>query len=507
MDSFIEFRGITKNFGGVHALRDVSLSIARGQVHALMGENGAGKSTLGKVLAGIHRPDAGELRIDGRPCVFRSPRDAAQAGVGMVHQELAFCPDLSIAENLSLGRYPRRCGVLVNRREMHRRAAEALARIGARLDVRAPMSSLSTAQEQLVQIAAAVGPGSRIIIFDEPTSSLSEDDAQRLFERIDQLRAAGITIVYVSHRMPEIFRLCDRISVLRDGAHVQTLDRAQTSPDELVRLMIGRELSAFLPPRRATAAGAPRLEVAGLTSPGKFRDVSFAVRSGEIVGLAGLVGAGRSEVATAIFGLDAAARGNVRVDGQALPLGRPRAALRAGIGFVPEDRKRQGLILPMSVTANFSLVILKQLRRFGLLSRRREAQAAGAAFARFAVKTPSLDAPAMNLSGGNQQKIVLAKWLARELRVLIVDEPTRGVDVGAKAAIHTLLVELAAAGLAILLISSELPEITGLADRILVLRDGRLSGEMPGAPRERDPRSEAAHAEELMRQMSGVAAR
>lgn len=504
MPAAVEFRSISKSFGGVTALRDVSLMIEASRVHALVGENGAGKSTLGKILAGIHRPDSGRLLLDGHVRAFRGPHDAARAGIGMVHQELAGCPDLSIAENLALGRYPRGALGWIDRPRMHRQAERALDQIGVQLDVRAMMSSLSTAQEQLVQIAAAVAAGGRIIVFDEPTSSLSEADAQRLLERIDQLRAAGITIVYVSHRMPEIFRLADRISVLRDGRHIETLRRDQTSPAELVKLMIGREFSSFLPARRDAAPGPPRLEIERLSSPKRFADISLTVRAGEIVGLAGLVGAGRSEIAAAVFGLDASARGTVRVDGTPLRLGAPRAALRAGIGFVPEDRKRQGLILPMSVRANFSLVILDRLRRFGLLSRRRERQAAREALERLDVRTPTLETPAQNLSGGNQQKLVIAKWLARDLRVLIVDEPTRGVDVAAKAAIHQLLVDLAAQGLAILLISSELPELIGLADRLLVLRDGRLVDELPGLGRARDPDAEASHSARVMASMSGA---
>ena len=328
---FIEFRGITKTFGGVTALRDVTLALARGECHGLMGENGAGKSTLGKVLAGIHAPDAGELLIDGTPHRFASPRDAMAAGVAMVHQELAFCPELSVAENLCMGRYPRRAGgLLLDRPVMNRRAEQLLARIGMTLDVRRPMRELSTAQEQLVQIAAAVGTDPRVLIFDEPTSSLSEPEAQHLFTLIEALRAQGMTLVYVSHRMPELFRLCDQISVLRDGGYVGTLGREEMTQDAVVRMMIGRSVEEYFPHHGDAAEGEIVLKVSGLSSPGRFRDVSFDVRAGEIVGFAGLVGAGRSEVAKAIFGLDGQATGEVELAGQKLSLGSVREAMRAG---------------------------------------------------------------------------------------------------------------------------------------------------------------------------------
>ena len=491
----VEFRSITKAFLGVRALADVSFAIARGECHAVMGENGAGKSTLGKILAGIHRPDAGEICIDGKVCHFHSPRDAARQGVGMVHQELAFCPDLSVAENLSLGQYPRRFGVFADRRDMKERAERLLAEIGVTLAVRLPMRELTTGQEQMVQIAAAVGTGARILVFDEPTSSLSERESRRLFALIGKLRERGVTMIYVSHRLPEVMELCDRISVLRDGAYVGTLARQDASRDAVVRLMIGRSLTETSPAYLSATPGAVRLRVQDLASPGRFEKVTFAVRAGEIVGLAGLVGAGRSEVAQAIFGLDRRATGTVELDGEPIRLGRVRETLRRGIGLVPEDRKRQGLIPLLSCQANFSLVILDQLRRWGLLDRAREGREARALFERLRVKTSALSAAVATLSGGNQQKVVMAKWLARPLKVLIVDEPTRGVDVGAKATLHQLLDDLARQGLAILLISSELPEVLSLSARIVVMRAGRIAGELP---------REQASQESLMRLMAGA---
>ncbi len=491
----IEFRGITKRFGGVTALDGVSLSIERGECHALIGENGAGKSTLGKVLAGIHRPDGGQVVVNGEPRAFASPRDAARAGIGMVHQELAFCPDLSVAENLNLGRYPRRLGLFLKSGEMIGRAEALLGQIGVELDVRRPLRELATAQEQLVQIAAAVGTGAQILVFDEPTSSLSDTEVQRLFALIEELRRRGVTMIYVSHRMAEVLRLADRISVLRDGRYVGTVARAEASETRLVQMMIGRPLAEYFPQHLGAAPGRELLRVEHLSSPGKFADVSLHVRAGEIVGLAGLVGSGRSEVARAVFGLDRAATGRLHVDGWAVPLGRVRRSLRSGIGLVPEDRKRQGLVLLMSVRHNFSLAILDVLRRWLFLNHRGERRAAEGLFARLDVRAPSLEAAVATLSGGNQQKVVLAKWLARKLKVLIVDEPTRGVDVGAKAAIHGLIDELARQGVGILLISSELPEVVNLSTRVLVMRAGRLVGEVP--------RAEATQ-ERLLRLMAGV---
>ncbi|HYO11249.1 MAG TPA: sugar ABC transporter ATP-binding protein [Tepidisphaeraceae bacterium] len=492
---FIEYQNITKTFAGVTALDRVSLSIERGECHALMGENGAGKSTLGKILAGIYRADDGVVRIDGRPVSFRSPRDANKRGVGMVHQELAFCPDLSVAENLCMGQYPRRFG-LVSRRDMRARAAELLDQIGVPLDVRQPMRALSTAQEQLVQIASAVGTGARILIFDEPTSSLSEPEAQRLFELIEKLKSRGVTMIYVSHRMPEVFRLCDRLSVLRDGRYVGTLTRAQASEDAVVRLMIGRSLDQYFPQHLHAQPRQTILRVENLASAGKFRGVSFDLRAGEIVGFAGLVGSGRSEVCKAIFGLDKFATGKVTLDGRPLPLGRVRQAMRRGVGLVPEDRKRQGLVLMMSGRQNASLAMLDRLKRLlGLLDYRAEKKLAITYFEQLRVKTPSLRTPVAALSGGNQQKIALAKWLARDCKVLIVDEPTRGVDVGAKAAIHQIIDDLASRGIAIILISSELPEVINLATRVLVMRHGRIAGEVARAQ---------ATQERLLRMMAGV---
>lgn len=528
----VSFQGITKRFPGVLALDDVSIDVAAGSCHALCGENGAGKSTLGKILAGVHPADSGRIIIQGEPAHLGSPHDAMAAGIGMVHQELAFCDNLSVAENLCLGTLPSRAG-LVQRSEMRRRAAAMLAEIGARLDVRRPLGALNLAQQQLVQIAAAVGGGARIIVFDEPTSSLSHVESDRLYDLIGRLQDRGVTCIYVSHRMPEIFRLCDTVSVLRDGRHVGTRPVVELSESELVRMMIGRALDPHgtsSPARRIDAARSPDgvsgaaagietdscaerergdaarvspndrprtlLRVERISSPGKFHDVSFSLHAGEVIGLAGLMGAGRSEIATALFGLDPAVRGAIYVDGRRVRVRSPREAIRLGIGLVPEDRKRQGLVLSETALHNTSLPILRRLSRFAWLRRAEERKLVGEYVDRLRVRTPSLDARVAGLSGGNQQKLVLAKWLAARSRVLILDEPTRGVDVGAKAEIHELIDRLAAQGHGILLISSELPEILRLCGRILVLRGGRVTGTVP---------RERATQDGLLRLMAGLA--
>jgi len=490
----VRFEGVTKRFPGALALSDVTLEVAAGSCHALCGENGAGKSTLGKILAGIHVPDSGTVVVHGRAVRFASPRDALAVGVGMVHQELAFCDNLSVAENLCLGALPSRRGLVV-RDAMARRAEGLLAEIGTTLDVRRRLGDLTIAQQQVVQIASAVGGGARIIVFDEPTSSLSQVEAERLYDLIERLKHRGVTCIYVSHRMPELFRLADTVSVLRDGRHVATRPVAGLSAAELVQLMIGRPLAEYLPRPGQAAPGEELLRVEGLSSPGKFADVTFSLRAGEVVGLAGLVGAGRSEVAHALFGLDPAALGRVSLRGRPVRIRSPGEAIRLGLGLVPEDRKRQGIVPSESGLHNVSLPILRRLSRFTWLHRSEERTLAREYFDRLRVRTPDLGAAVAGLSGGNQQKIVLARWLAARSRILILDEPTRGVDVGAKAEIHALIGELATQGHAILLISSELPEVLSLSERILVLRAGRIVGEV---------RREHATQDGLLRLMAGL---
>ena len=469
---------ITKRFPGVLALDRVSLEVERGSCHALLGENGAGKSTLGKILAGVHTADAGEITWGGQPLHPTSPLAARQAGIAMVHQELAFCPNLTVAENLCLGDLPRRAGWL-DRRRMKDQARALLREIETDLDVDLPINRLTTGQEQIVQIAAAVGTQAKVIVMDEPTSSLSLHESQHLFHLLDHLRQREITVLYISHRMDEIFRLCDTVTVLRDGRHIATEQIGKTNPERVIHQMIGRELSHQSLGHLDRPLAGPVLEVQNLSSPGRFKNISLTLQGGEVVGLCGLIGAGRSEVAQALFGLDNAATGIVQVNGRTLAPGRVGRALAAGLGLVPEDRKRQGLVLSMNCLANASLASLPRLTRLGFIQRQRERALVQAYIERLQVKTPALEAPIAGLSGGNQQKIALAKWLARECRVLIVDEPTRGIDIGAKAEIHRLLDELACQGLGLLVISSELPELIHLCRRVLVMREGNLVGELP----------------------------
>jgi ABC-type sugar transport system ATPase subunit len=478
--AFLSLKEITKRFPGVLALDRVSFDVERGSCHALIGENGAGKSTVGKIIAGVYTADSGEIELNGRAIHPPNPLAARHLGIAMVHQELAFCPNLSVAENLCLGDLPRRAG-WVDRRRMREQARSMLREIGAEMDVDQPIGELTTGQEQMVQIAAAVGTDAQVIIMDEPTSSLSVRESERLFDLLRHLKERRITVLYISHRMEEIFQLCDTITVLRDGRHVATENTTETTPDRVIHQMIGREVLFHEPKHLARPLGPELLRVANLNSPGKFSHISFTLRAGEVLGFAGLVGAGRSEIAQAIFGLDPLATGTVQVQGNELPLGSVGQSLGAGIGLLPEDRKRQGLVLSMNCRENGSLAALDRLSVAGFIRRRRETNLVSRYADRLRVKAPSLEAPVNGLSGGNQQKIALAKWLARECRILIIDEPTRGVDVGAKSEIHQLIDELACQGMAVLVISSELPEAMNLSRRIVVLREGRISGELPRA--------------------------
>ncbi|MBI2925599.1 MAG: sugar ABC transporter ATP-binding protein [Verrucomicrobia bacterium] len=494
--AFLSFEQITKRFPGVLALDGLSFEVERGSCHALVGENGAGKSTLGRILAGVQTADEGEIRLDGRAVQPTNPLVARQLGIAMVHQELAFCPNLTVAENLCLGDFPQRAG-WVDRARMRQQARSMLREIEANIDVDRPIGELTTGQEQIVQIAAAVGTNAQVIVMDEPTSSLSAHESEHLFGLLAHLRQRGITVLYVSHRLEEIFRLCDIVTVLRDGRHVATEPVAATNHERLIHQMVGREVVFQAPQHLNRSLGPELLRVENLTSPGKFADVSFTLRAGEVLGFAGLVGAGRSEVAQALFGLDEDATGRVFVRGQELPLHSVSAALAAGIGLLPEDRKRLGLVLTMNCRENTSLATLPRLTRAGFVRRREEVSLVARFADRLRVKTPSLETLIAALSGGNQQKIALAKWLARQCDILIVDEPTRGIDVGAKAEIHQLLDELACQGLGLLVISSELPEIMNVSRRVLVMRDGRVQGELERA---------ACTQADLMRLMAGVEA-
>jgi rhamnose transport system ATP-binding protein len=471
---------VNKSYGAVHALRDGNIALRSGEVRALMGENGAGKSTLVKVLGGVIRRDSGEMRVDGQPVDFHSPHDARDAGIAVIYQEPTLFPDLSIAENVVMGYHPLGGLKRIDRRAMHQRVQGLLDRLGVRLDPERPVRGLSIADQQIVEIAKALSFDARILIMDEPTAALSGPEVERLFNVTRTLREQGAAVLFISHRLDEVFTLCDTATVMRDGAVVHDARIADMTPDEMVRRMVGRELSTLYPKQDADV-GAPVLNVHRLTREGVFFDVSFDVRAGEIVALAGLVGAGRSEVARAIFGIDKADAGHVEVAGKRLPPGKPTAAMRTGIGFVPEDRRQQGLVMDLSIARNTALTRLSALTRIGLIRSSDEDTLAREWATRMQLKFHRLGDSVGTLSGGNQQKVVLGKWLATDPKLLIVDEPTRGIDVGTKSEVHRMLSELAGRGLAVLMISSELPEVLGMADRVYVMREGRLTGELSRA--------------------------
>ncbi|MFJ3824387.1 sugar ABC transporter ATP-binding protein [Streptomyces nodosus] len=474
----LALRDVSKSFGAVRALRNVSLELSPGEVHALAGENGAGKSTLIKTLAGVHRPDSGRLLLDGEPTVFHGPADARAAGIAVIYQEPTLFPDLSIAENIFMGRRPRRSLGRVDHRATHAATVALMRRLGVELDPERPARGLSIADQQIVEIAKALSFDARVLIMDEPTAALTGSEVDRLFGVVRTLRDQGAAVLFISHRLEEIFRICRRVTTLRDGAWISTEPLDRITEDDLVRRMVGRDLDALYPERDAEP-GRVALSVRRLTREGVFTDVSFEVRCGEIVGLAGLVGAGRTEVARAVFGVDRRDAGEVRVDGRALTNGAPSTAMAAGLALVPEDRRAQGLVMGHSIERNIGLTGLRTTVRAGLMDRRAERSRSLDWAVRLRVKYARIADAVSTLSGGNQQKVVLAKWLATGPRVLIVDEPTRGIDVGTKAEVHRLLGELAADGVAILMISSDLPEILGMADRVLVMHEGRLTAEIP----------------------------
>jgi len=479
-DPILELDDAAKSYGAVHALRHGTLALRPGEVRALVGENGAGKSTLVKLLGGVVRLDGGRMLVDSAPVDFHSPTDARDAGIAVIYQEPTLFPDLSVAENVVMGGHPLRSMRRIDRRTMHTSVQAQLDRLGVRLDAERPVRGLSIADQQIVEIAKALSFEARVLIMDEPTAALSGPEVERLFGVVRTLRDRGAAVLFISHRLEEVFALCETVTVMRDGQVVHDGTTAAMTPDEVVRRMVGRELSALFP-KEETEAGATMLRVHRLTREGVFTDVSFDVRAGEIVALAGLVGAGRSEVARAIFGIDRADAGHVEVDGRRLPKARPTAAMRAGLGFVPEDRRQQGLVMELSIARNATLTRMGALAHGGIIRGGAERRLAGDWATRLQLKYHRLDDPVGFLSGGNQQKVVLAKWLATEPKVLIVDEPTRGIDVGTKAEVHRLLSELAGRGVAVLMISSELPEVLGMADRVLVMHEGRLTAELSRA--------------------------
>ncbi|NLF59343.1 MAG: sugar ABC transporter ATP-binding protein [Candidatus Hydrogenedens sp.] len=480
-EPLLEMRGITKRFPGVLALDNVSLELRAGEVHCLLGENGAGKSTLMKILEGAQPMDAGEILIDGVPAAVTSPVQARQLGVSMIYQEFNLSPWLSVAENIYLGREPRVGRTpFIDAARLHRDAREVLARIGTDLDTRPPVHRLSVAQMQMVEIAKAVSVNARILVMDEPSATLTDHELDALFTLIRELRARGMGILYISHRLDEVFQIGDRATVMRDGQYVATRKVSEITRDDIIRMMVGRTLTEEYP-KAEVARGPERLRVEGLSREGLFRDVSFSLHAGEIVGLTGLVGSRRTEVVRALFGADPKTAGQVFVDGRPVEITSPRAAIARGMGLLTEDRKNQGLVLGMSVRENTTLAGLGKLVRRMLVDGRREREVAARYVRELQIKTPSTEQAAQLLSGGNQQKVVLAKWLFTHSDILIFDEPTRGVDVGAKTEIFKLMNGLLARGAAILMVSSELPEVLGMCDRILVMHEGRLAGELSRA--------------------------
>ncbi|MGX1710193.1 sugar ABC transporter ATP-binding protein [Streptomyces albidoflavus] len=476
-DELLRIENIRKTFPGVVALDSVDFDLRRGEVHVLLGENGAGKSTLIKMLSGAYRPDSGTIYAEGREVRIQSAQDAERLGIATIYQEFNLVPDLTVAENIFLGRQPRRFG-LIDRKKMEADAEELLARVGVQVSPRARVRDLGIARLQMVEIAKALSLDARVLIMDEPTAVLTSEEVEKLFAIVRQLRADGVGIVFITHHLEEIAALGDRVTVLRDGRSVEQVP-ASTPEDELVRLMVGRSIDQQYP-REHPEQGEPLLTVRGLTRDGVFQDVGFEVRAGEIVGLAGLVGAGRTEVARAVFGADPYDRGSVEVLGRELPRHDVNAAMTAGLGLVPEDRKGQGLVLDASVQENLGLVTLKAASRGGLVDLKGQRTAAARIAEQLGVRMAGLGQHVRTLSGGNQQKVVIGKWLLADTKVLILDEPTRGIDVGAKVEIYQLMNELTASGHAVLMISSDLPEVLGMSDRVLVMAQGRVAGELAG---------------------------
>lgn len=479
MNSYLlRMEHISKSFAGVTALDKVSLGLAKGEVHALMGENGAGKSTLMKILSGICQKDSGHIYLKGAPVSIRNPKEALDLGISMIHQELNPVRDMTVSENIFLGKEPcRRFTGMVNKKRQ-RELTQALFRsMDISIDPDRKMGSLSVAKMQMVEIVKAVSYQSRIIIMDEPTSAITETEAAKLFDIIHNLRSEGISVIYISHKMDEIFRICDTITVLRDGRHIETRPAGELNHDILVKLMVGRSISELFPGTKA-AKGDVSLEVEGLTRTGVFHPVSFRARKGEILGLAGLMGAGRSEIMETIFGIQRADAGIIRVNGLQVEIRSPSDAIKHGLAFITEDRQLTGLNLKASVKANITLAGLRKFSRFSqLLQFRKENESADAGIRKFNIKARHREQLVNTLSGGNQQKVVLAKWLMNDPEIIILDEPTRGIDIGAKAEIYKMICELAEQGKTIIMVSSELEEILGLCDRVIVLYHGKISAE------------------------------
>lgn len=470
--------GITKSFSGHKVLKDVQFSLKKGEIHALMGENGAGKSTMMKILTGIHERDAGEIKVRGTSVHYKNPKESEHAGIAVIHQELNILPHLSIAENLFLGKEKTfgKSGILKTK-EMNQTASEILKRLDMHDDVRTEAGNLSVGKQQIIEIAKAISSNAEVIIMDEPTAALTDREIESLFETIRKLQESGVSFVYISHRMEEIFSLCDRITILRDGEYVGTKVIKETNFDEIVQMMVGRVLGERFPERNVEI-GPVKLAAKGLAREGIFEDISFEVRKGEVVAFAGLMGAGRTEVVQALFGYRKLTAGEIVLDGKTITINNPLQAKNLGFGYVTEDRKTEGLIVDFSVQDNLSLTNFDKVASNGVMRNRKESNLYQSMVERLGIRLSGPTQAAKSLSGGNQQKVVIAKWLGIEPEVLILDEPTRGVDVGAKKEIYSIINELAARGVAIIMVSSELPEVIGMADRVLVMHEGRLTGEV-----------------------------
>ena len=481
MTPLLQVRGVSKSFPGVQALRGVDLELRPGEVLAVLGENGAGKSTLIKILGGAHRPDTGTIHVGGEPAHIQSPVDAQRAGISIIYQEFNLIPALSARENIFLGRERLRFGLL-RKEEESQQARKLFTRLGVDIDPDVPCRELSVAQQQLVEIAKALSLDARILVMDEPSATLTPPEVERLFAIIRDLQAQGLGLIYISHRLEEVFAIADRVLVLRDGQLVGTKPIGDVTRSDMIEMMVGRKMEQEFP-KRAVQPGNDRLVVQNLCRGGRVRNVSFAIRRSEVLGLTGLVGAGRTEVARCLFGADRANSGVVKLDGQTLSIRHPREAIRAGLALLTEDRKGQGLVLGQSVRENFGLPNLGRFSRLGVVSEKTERNAFAHYVESLRIRIPHQEQLARNLSGGNQQKVVLAKWLERQCEVVMFDEPTRGIDVGAKFEVHQLINELAAQGKAILMISSELPEVLGMSDRVLVMHGGRIVGEITDVAR------------------------
>lgn len=475
----IEMKGINKAFGSNQVLHDAGFVLEDGEVHALMGENGAGKSTLMKILTGVYKKDAGTIIIDGKEVNFKNPQEAEKAGIVFIYQELNVLYDLTVEENLFMGKEITKFFGICDKKAMRAKAQEVMEKMGVNIPVDAVMSDLSVGQQQMVEICKALMVDAKVLIMDEPTAALTERETESLFKVMKSLREKDVSIVYISHRMEEIFELCDRITILRDGSYIGTEKISEIDMDGVVRMMIGREIGERFP-KRDVKIGDVVLRVEGLTREGIFHDVSFDVRAGEVLGVAGLMGAGRTEIMRAIFGCIPKDQGNIYIEGQKVRMKNPEQAIKAGIGFITEDRKTEGLLLEKSISDNIEIANLKTVSQKGVLSRKKEKDLVKKEIEEFHIKCFGPWHECNNLSGGNQQKVVLAKWIATNPKILILDEPTRGVDIGAKKEIYNVINQMAALGVAVVMVSSELPEVLGMSDRIMVVREGEVRGVLDG---------------------------